>query len=168
MKPEDALPREKAVMGYSLPPMAIWTPPKQQLHDPDVDHEKYPLTMISPHSRYRGHSCMGSNPLLVDDVYRHACWISVADAKSRGIKDGDLVIISNDKGQKAVTEAYVTSRVIPGVVTLHFGAWPEFNAEGVDEGATPNNLVWPLDNSPHYAANTKNCVQIEKVSGNGE
>jgi anaerobic dimethyl sulfoxide reductase subunit A len=163
MMPEDALDREKSIIGYPLPPIAKWIPPKRQFHDPEVDHEKYPLTMMSPHSRYRGHSCMGSNSLLVDEVYRHACWISVTDAKARGIKDGDLVRVYNDKGQMAVTEAYVTSRIVPGVVILHFGGWPKFNAYGVDEGATPNNLVWPLDKSPHYPANTKSCVQVEKL-----
>ena len=106
---------------------------------------------------------MGSNSLLVNEVYRHACWINAADAEARGIRDGDLVKIYNDTGQVAVTEAYVTSRIVPGTITLYFGSWADFTPEGVDTGATPNNLVWPLDTSPHYPANTKNCVQVEKV-----
>ena len=163
MTPEDALSREKSVIGYALPSIAKWIPPKRQFHDPDIDHEAYPLTMLSPHSRYRGHSCMGSNPLLVNEVYRHACWISRVDAETRGIRDGDVVKIFNDTGQAAVTEAYVTSRIVPGTITLYFGSWADFTTEGVDTGATPNNLVWPLDMSPHYPANTKNCVQVEKV-----
>jgi len=37
-------------------------------------------------------------PWLKGDCYRHAIWMNATDAQNRGIKDGDMVRISNDKG----------------------------------------------------------------------
>ena len=51
--------------------------------------------------------------------------INVADAKARGIKDNDIVRVFNDQGQVAVP-AYVTNRIMPGVVQLRTGMGPNY------------------------------------------
>ena len=45
-----------------------------------------------------------------------------ADAKSRGIENGDIVLVQSRRGA-VLAGAYVTDRVIPGVVVVHHGAW---------------------------------------------
>ena len=105
----------------NLPPMAeMTTGGRDTFHS--KDSEKYPLLMSSPHSLYRVHSFLDNNFWLRDDCYRHAIWMSVADAKARGIKGNELVRVFNDIGEMIIP-AYVTSRVVPGTVFIFHGGW---------------------------------------------
>ncbi len=93
----------------------------------------------------------------------HTIWLNVNDARARGVKDGDHVAIENDKG-KAVMTAYVTSRVMPGLVVVHHGGWYQPDGQGVDWGATPN--VFLTDNeSPVTAPLVTNLVQVARYQG---
>ena len=143
MTPEAGQAKEMTVNAYPLPAFAQWHPPLQGYLDPNTDHTNYPITLLTPHSRYRGHSVLGNNPLLRNDVYQHRIWISATDAIARGIVDGDPVQVTNSTGQSATTTAYVTSRVLPGAAVLHYAAWNEFDANGNDTGANAQTLLWP-------------------------
>ena len=81
--------------------------------------KEYPLYLITPHSFFRQHFTQDSNEWFRDE-YRTSVWISAPDAKTRGIKDGDLVFCHNDLAE-ALLPAYVTSRLMPGVCCLIFG-----------------------------------------------
>jgi anaerobic selenocysteine-containing dehydrogenase len=111
------------------------------------DTQKYPLLMSSPHSLYRMHSFLDNQLLLNGDCYRHAVWMSVPDAKSRGIKDDDLVKVYNDIGEMIIP-AYVTSRAVPGTVYIFHGGWyaPDravspVMPDGIDRRGAPNLLT---------------------------
>ncbi|MBI4494152.1 MAG: hypothetical protein HY690_15295, partial [Chloroflexi bacterium] len=109
------------------------------------------------------HSTFWNVPWVKGDCYRHACWMSVGDAHARGIKDGDLVRIANDKGV-AVIPAYVTVRLLPGVVVIHHGGWYEPDEQGVDWGCTPNVFLGDTE-SPITAPLVTNLVQVERYAG---
>jgi anaerobic selenocysteine-containing dehydrogenase len=83
--------------------------------------EQYPLNVMSLHSNYRAHHSNDSNPDFRIEA-RHACWLSVADAKARGVKDGDLVRVYSPQGEM-VMPAYVTPRVAPGTSNVGYGGW---------------------------------------------
>lgn len=164
----------KCYGGGDLPPMAKMTfGGKDTFYSEDIG--KYPLLMSSPHSLYRMHSFLDNNPWLRDDCYRHAIWISVVDAKSRGIRDDDLVKIYNDIGEMIVP-AYVTSRVVPGTVILFHGAWYKPDTQksplmpdGIDRGGAPNLLIHNVD-LPMTVVGMFPCkglVQIERWEGKG-
>ena len=53
---------------------------------------------------------------------REAIRIHPRDAEARGIADGDIVRVFNDRGA-TLAGAVVTDRVRPGVVVLPTGAW---------------------------------------------
>jgi anaerobic dimethyl sulfoxide reductase subunit A len=134
----------------SLPPMAQMTlGGRDTFHS--KDSEKYPLLMSSPHPVNRMHSFLDNNFWLRDDCYRHAVWISVADAKRRGIRDDDLVKVYNDIGEMIIP-AYVTSRVVPGTVFIFHGSCyspgedkSRLMPEGIDRGGAANLLVHNKD-----------------------
>jgi len=136
----------KCYGGGKLPPMAQMTSGgRDTFHS--KDSEEYPLLMSSPHSLYRVHSFLDNNFWLRDDCYRHAVWISVADAKARGIKGNDLVRVFNDLGEMIIP-AYVTSRVVPGAVFIFHGGWykpskekSQLMPDGIDIGGAPNLLI---------------------------
>jgi anaerobic selenocysteine-containing dehydrogenase len=70
------------------------------------------------------------------------------------------VRIFNDKGV-AVIPAYVTARLLPGLVVIHHGGWYEPDDKGVDRGCTPN--VFLSDSkSPVTAPSVTNLVEVER------
>jgi anaerobic dimethyl sulfoxide reductase subunit A len=150
---------------YDIPPLPTWSPPWETFWDPKV--AKYPLVQLSSHARYRAHTAFDNNALLAD-CYRHAVWISVADAKSRGIRDNDFVRVYNDTGEM-ILPAYVTSRITPGIVEVHHGAWfpatsaaSTLNAAGVDTRGNDNILTSARDNVSD-AVPVTSIVQVEKA-----
>jgi anaerobic dimethyl sulfoxide reductase subunit A len=145
-----------------LAPMPIYRPAVRGMEDPLT--EKYPLNLLTPHSRYRVHYLFWTHPWLREDVYQHRVWMSLADAKARGIRDGDLVSVFNDQGEARI-RAYVTSRIMPGVTVIRQGAWYEPNETGVDCGPSPSTLLGGDRKSCTTAPKATNLVQIEKVGG---
>jgi anaerobic dimethyl sulfoxide reductase subunit A len=132
------------------------------MDDPMV--RQYPLMLLTSHSRYRVHYVFWEHNWLRDHVYRHRVWINLADARSRGIKDDDKVLVYNDRG-KVVMPAYVTSRMMPGVVLLHHGGKYLPDASGTDHGAAASTLMGGDAESCFGPARATNLVQIEKYDG---
>jgi anaerobic dimethyl sulfoxide reductase subunit A len=136
-------------------------------------HERareYPLVMVTPVSQYRQHSLHDNNPLLDGECYRHALWLSVEDARERGISDNDLIRVYNELGE-AWVPAYVTNRVTPGTTVLYHGSWYTPNdtknsrmPDGVDKrGAC--NMFTSMEFGEHNigALITTALVQAEKL-----
>ena len=160
--------------GGNLPPIAKMNMGgKATFYSNDVG--KYPLLMSSPHGLYRIHTLLDNQPLLNQDCYRHAVWVSVAEAKARGIKDNDLVRVYNDHAE-IIMPAYVTSKVVPGTVNIFHGGWytpgktkTVLMPEGIDtRGAA--NLMTHYDEQPSSETildhePCKALVQIEKWEG---
>ncbi|MFC2022034.1 molybdopterin-dependent oxidoreductase [Chloroflexota bacterium] len=162
----------KCYGGGNLPPMAQMTMGgKDNFYS--KDSEKYPLLMSSPHALYRVHSFLDNHPLLRDDCYRHAVWISVPDAKARRIVDDDLVRVYNDIGEMIIP-AYVTSKVVPGTVCIFHGGWytpseekSQLMPDGIDRRGAPNFLTHN-ENQPDTVIGffpCKGLVQVRKWEG---
>jgi anaerobic dimethyl sulfoxide reductase subunit A len=146
----------------SLTPMPVYQDAVRGMDDPLV--KKYPLLVITPPGRYRVHSLFWTNPWLRDQVYQHRLWISVSDAQARGIKDGDLVAVFNDRG-KAVMAAYVTSRIMPGIIALKSGGWFIPDDSGVDFGASASSVLGGDFESCIAPAKATTIAQVEKYEG---
>lgn len=142
-----------------VPPVPQYVETWESRNDPLA--KKYPLQMITSHFKRRTHGQYENVPWL-RELEPQAVTLSTADAKARGIRDGDTVRVFNDRGTVAV-RARVTERIMPGVVDLPQGAWYAPDKNGVDWGGNPNTLT-KEQTSPGggYAFNT--ClVQVEKL-----
>ncbi|WP_454084941.1 DMSO/selenate family reductase complex A subunit [Georgenia sp. Marseille-Q6866] len=140
--------------------VTTWEGPEEAIA-PDA---KYPIQLIGHHYKQRTHSTYGNHSKL-KEAHPQTVWINTLDADRRGIADGDLVEIFNDRGRVKIP-AKVTPKTMPGVASLPQGAWMELDDEGVDRGGSVNVLtkIHPTPIAKGNAQHT-NLVQIKKVKG---
>jgi anaerobic dimethyl sulfoxide reductase subunit A len=94
----------------------------------------------------------------------HRMWINPVDAEARGVRNGDMCLVFNERGTVAI-EAFVTKRIIPGVVCIYEGAWYNPDENGIDRGACANTLTKDAM-SEGGAAALKTClVQVKLEKG---
>ncbi len=123
-------------------------------HDERISGErakKYPLLIVSNHPRWRQHVQHDDVPWLreiptckikgYDGYMYEALWINPKDAAERGIEQGDIVKIFNERGI-VLGGAYVTERITSGAVYQDHGARVDLIADGIDRGGS-NNLISP-------------------------
>ncbi len=88
-----------AGFGYDdCPPHPTWIEPWEWLGGKDA--KTYPLHLVSSQPRDRLHSQMDCGPVSAGGKVagREAIAINPADAKARGINDGDVVRVHNARG----------------------------------------------------------------------
>ena len=103
----------------------------------------------------------------LNDFYADMAYPAYENAKARGIKDNDVVLVYNDHG-KAVMPAYVTSRIMPGVVAIHHGGKYIPDESGVDLGASPSTVLGGDFESCITPLKATSLVQIEKYQGESQ
>jgi trimethylamine-N-oxide reductase (cytochrome c) len=103
------------------PPHPTWIEPIERTGRSDT---KYPLHVSSGHPHSRLHSQLCGTKLR--ETYavagREPCLIHPKDAAARGIRDGDVVRVFNDRGQ-VLAGATVTEDIRPGVIRVSEGGW---------------------------------------------
>jgi anaerobic selenocysteine-containing dehydrogenase len=135
------------------PPVPKWIA-KGISHEETIGTErskKYPLLVCSNHPRWSVHSqheditwlreietCKIKGP---DGYQYHPVWLHPSTAVSRGIKHHDIVSIFNERGT-VLAAAYVTERIMPGVVYIDHGAkWDPIEPGVIDRGGVINTIV---------------------------
>jgi len=111
-----------------MPPMPKWQEPGEYLGNAS----KGQVHVVSPHPYWRLHSQLNNSARLRKRYAiqtREPLTLSVEDARANGIKDGDLVELFNDRGA-VVVGARVSDKIMPGVVSLYEGAWPQLDSKG--------------------------------------
>ncbi|MDP6175335.1 MAG: molybdopterin dinucleotide binding domain-containing protein, partial [Rhodospirillales bacterium] len=126
------------------PPVMNYTPSWEGVHSTDL-YAKYPLFLITPHSRYSFHT-MGDGKdgalldieeyrVLVDGYYYWVLRIGAEDAAARGIGMHDLISVFNDRGT-VICAAQVTQRLVAGTVS-GYGSCAVFDPIG-EPGNSPD------------------------------
>lgn len=142
----------------SRPPYPKWIE-RSELHDESLfgDRAKtYPLLLMSNHGRWRMHANsddvtwtreIRTMKVRAKDGYQYEpMWISPETAASRGIEDGDIVKIYNERGT-VLAGAYVTERLVPGAVYIDHGSrFDPIDPKGIDRGGCIN-LISPNNNT---------------------
>ena len=95
--------------------------------------------MIGYHTKRRCHSIHDQNPWL-EEVDPPALWMHPDDAAARGIANGDMIEVFNDRGTVRIP-AKVTRRIMRGVTCMSQGGWYTPDKKGVDTRGSINVLT---------------------------
>lgn len=146
--------------GDIITGLPVYAPTWEGVEDPL--RETYPLQMIGHHYKQRTHSTYGNSEWM-KEVAPQEVWINPLDAAKRGIELGEMVDVFNDRGRIRLP-AKVTTRIMPGVISVPQGAWYNPDSNGVDVGGCVNSLT-NYRPSPLAKANPQhtNLVQVEKA-----
>ena len=152
----------ETVAGFGLddcPGQATWNVPRDQ------SEAKYPLALISGQPGTRLHSQFDNGKISAAHKIdgREPVLINPADARSRGIEDGNVVEIFNDRG-RCLAGARVTEDVARGVIFLWTGAWydPDFTKpDNLDRHGNPNVLTHDLRTSAFSQSPASHSAQAE-------
>ena len=156
-------------MNYDdCPPHPMWMEPIERAGGPKT---KFPLHVLTKHSKNRLHSQLCGTVLRKDYAVagREPCLINTADAKARGIKNGDVIRVFNDRGQ-ILAGAKVTDAIRAGSICINEGGWydPESNKPGaLCRYGDVNVLTIDVGTSRLAQANCANsaAVEVEKYKG---
>ena len=128
-----------AGFGYDdCPGHPMWIEPREWLGAPLA--ARFPLHLVSNQPATRLHSQLDPSPVsrAAKVAGREAVTIHPDDARARGIEDGDVVRLFNDRGQ-CLAGARVSDAIRPGVVVLPTGAWYDPAEPGEIGASTPGN-----------------------------
>ncbi|MCX8033428.1 MAG: molybdopterin-dependent oxidoreductase [Thermoleophilia bacterium] len=145
-----------------------WEGPRSELA------REYPLGLVSPHPRFSFHTMGDGKDSFILDIKDHRVlidghyyWIirmNPKDAAARGIADGDLVRVYNDRGSVIVC-ARLTERVPPGVVHSYESSaeYQPLGAPGrsTDRGGCMNILTPERFLSKYACGMAPNAAQVE-------
>jgi len=159
------------------PPVPHWIPYGES-HQESLLHpraKKYPLLIVSNHPRWRVHAqlddvtwfreiptCKVRGP---DGYQYQPVWINPVDAARRDIADGDVVKIYNDRGA-VLAGAYLTERIMPGVVSVDHGARYDPIVPGeLDRGGAINIIAPSKTTSRNVAGMAASGFLVEVEPG---
>lgn len=113
--------------------LRAWGADPLPAYDPEVfpapDGDSNWLVMVSGAAHHFVSSSMANVPRLMRKEGTPSIHIHPRDAERRGIRDGDLVEVSNERGACDLT-AIITEDVRPGVVVAHKGQWGNLKPDG--------------------------------------
>lgn len=140
------------------PGMPVW----MEKHEYLGNAKEGQLHVVSPHPWFRLHSQMDQSEKL-RSLYkvqgREPVRINSEDAASRGIEDGDLVELYNDRGT-VIAGAVVSDEIMPGVVSIYEGGWPQLDSKGRCNSGLVNFLTSTQPTSGLSQATSANTVLV--------
>ena len=160
-----------ASFGYDdCPPHATWLEPIEWLGAKAA--ERYPLHMLSDQPADKLHSQLDHSPhsRATKVKGRQPITMHPDDAKARGIADGDMLRVFNDRGA-CLAAARLSDRIRPGVVRLSTGAWFDPADQGsnmpLEKHGNPNALTLDIGASKlSQGCIAQTClVEIERFDG---
>jgi len=160
-----------ASFGYDdCPGHPVWLEPIEWLGAKKA--ERYPLHMLSDQPADKLHSQLDHSPHAKATKVkgRQPVTMHPDDARARGISDGDLLRVFNDRGA-CLAAARLSDRIRRGVVRLSTGAWFDPEDAGsnrpLEKHGNPNALTLDIGASKlSQGCIAQTClVEIERFDG---
>ncbi len=156
-----------AGFGYAdCPPHPMWLEPDEWHGNAEAEQ----LQVLSAHPAHRLHSQLNYSSLREQYAVagREPVTLHPIDANARGISDGDLVRVWNQRGQ-VLAGAVVSEGIKPGVICIHQGAWPDLERDegGICKNGAVNVLTKDIPSSKlgNGCAGNTALAWMEKYTG---
>jgi trimethylamine-N-oxide reductase (cytochrome c) len=163
------------------PPIVKYLPSWEGRQSPG--YKRFPLQLISPHSRFSYHTMSDGKDSTVNDIPEHRVlvdgyyyWVvrmNPRDAAERGIGMNDLVLVHNDRGA-VVCAARLTERLPGGVVHSYSssGVYDPMGEPGasIDRGGCVNQLTPKRSIAKKVTGTAANSclVEVERWTGRAD
>lgn len=160
-----------AGFGYDdCPGHPVWLTPDEWLGGAEA--ARFPLHLVSNQPATRLHSQLDNGIVSREAKIagREAAALNPGDAAARGIRDGDVVRLFNDRGA-CLAGAVLSPDVAPGSVRLATGAWYDPEMPGADDAldlhGNPNVLTLDRPTSRLAQAPIAHTalVEVERFAG---
>ena len=155
--------------GYAdCPGHATWLEPSEWLGGATAD--RFPIHLVSNQPKTRLHSQLdvGKTSTSSKVAGREPVMIHPDDAASRGITDGSIVRLFNERGE-CLAGAVISDHVMPGAVVLPTGAWYDPAVPGgLERHGNPNVLTRDKGTSSLAQGPTAHTTMIEIELFTGE
>ena len=124
-----------ALAEQGLDPLPAHVPAQESFEDVEA-RRRYPLQVISAATHYFIGASFQHVPRLQEMTARPTFELSPADARQRGIGDGDLCRLYNDRG-----ETFGYARIVPGLLEGVLGAPKQLQGSRMANGLNVNALT---------------------------
>ena len=163
----------KRVNDPERPPIVKYEPAADGVHSPDF--ARYPLQMLTPHSKYSFHTQgdgkdsfllnIEDHRVKVEGYYYWIMRLNAEDAAARGIKKHDLVKVFNDRG--AVICAALPTQRLPRGVCHGYEFLRRVRPDGrARQVGRPRRLSQPFD-AAQVADQVDPCARRRQCAGGG-
>ncbi|HXF18725.1 MAG TPA: molybdopterin-dependent oxidoreductase [Burkholderiales bacterium] len=125
----------QALAKTGVDPLPMHVPEQEGFESTELK-KKFPLQVISAATHYFIGASFQHVPRLQDMLARPTFEISVADAKARGIEDGDYCRLFNDRG-----ETFGYALIVEGLLTGVLGAQKQLRGSRMRGGVNINALT---------------------------
>ena len=166
--------KEYGADNPEIPPVPHYIPEWEGRYTLDLI-KKYPLQLLTSQPKFRFHGKFNGVSWLREiykvkgpDGYEYEPLnMNPVDAEARGLKQGDVVRVFNDRGQ-ILCGVQITERIIQGVAMCNHGSWHdplEPKAGAIDRGGDSNKLTPSRGVSEHHLGGACNStlVEVEKA-----
>ncbi len=136
--------------GEPVDPVPNYIPPRESPQTNPAKATRYPLNLLSPKSHAFLNSGYGNLSAQLRVAGEQHLTIHPEDANKRGITDGQLVRIFNDRGSfQAMVR--VSERTMPGVVVAPLGYWRKLSSSASTVNAVNSSRFADLGNAPTFS-----------------
>jgi biotin/methionine sulfoxide reductase len=158
------------IAGFGLadcPGHPTWFEPGEWLGA--VEAGAHPLHLLSDQPARKLHSQLDASPHSAAGKVagREPVYLNPDDAAVRGIADGDVVEVFNDRG-RCLAGAVVTADIMAGVARLATGAWYDFDWQtGLEKHGNPNAVTRDVGASGlSQGCTAQTClVEVRRMDG---
>ncbi|HSE96848.1 MAG TPA: molybdopterin-dependent oxidoreductase, partial [Blastocatellia bacterium] len=141
-----------------IDPVPDYTPPRESPSTAPEVARRYPVQLLSPPAGTFLNSTFSNLPSFIKSEKRPVVEINPEDARERGINDGDLVRVWNDRGE-CMLYATVTTRVKPGVAVALSIWWNKLSPGGTNVNQTVSQSLTDMGAGATFY---DNLVEIAK------
>ncbi|ONI40278.1 hypothetical protein AN640_08825 [Candidatus Epulonipiscium fishelsonii] len=141
-------------------PVAAYVPRvESEDGSPDL-FKKYPLTLISAHTKNFINSHMHNVPQINELIEESAVFIHTDDANERGITDGDSITVTNDRGTILMVAKVTPTKTQKGTLLSYSCHWPKLVEGGKSVNELTPDRVSDMGGGPTFHTN---LVEIAKA-----